>query len=45
MPLAAGTCRYCSQKAGIIARAHRDCQETFQAGWTNSVLPSLELLY
>ena len=34
---AAGTCRYCGQKAGIIARAHRDCQETFQAGWTEMV--------
>ena len=34
---AAGTCRYCRQKAGIIARAHRDCQETFQAGWTEMV--------
>ena len=34
---AAGTCPYCRQKAGIIARAHRDCQETFQAGWTEMV--------
>ena len=31
---AAGTCPFCNRKAGIIARAHRDCQETFQAGWT-----------
>ena len=34
---AAGTCRYCRQKAGIITRAHRDCQETFQSGWTEMV--------
>ena len=34
---AAGTCRHCHRKAGIIARAHRDCQETFQAGWTEMV--------
>ena len=34
---AAGTCRYCRQKAGIIARTHRDCQETFQSGWTEMV--------
>ena len=26
---ATGTCPFCSRKAGIIARAHRDCQETF----------------
>ena len=34
---AAGTCRHCSEKADIIARAHRDCQETFQASWTEMV--------
>ena len=34
---AAGTCPFCRQKAGILARAHRDCQETFQAGWTEMV--------
>ena len=34
---AAGTCPHCGQKAGIIARAHRGCQETFQAGWTEMV--------
>ena len=28
---------FCRRKAGIIARAHRDCQETFQAGWTEMV--------
>ena len=33
----AGTCPFCDQKAGIIARAHRDCQETFQSGWTEMV--------
>ena len=34
---AAGTCPHCGQKASIIARAHRDCQETFQVGWTEMV--------
>ena len=29
-----GTCRYCRRKASIIARAHWDCQENFQTGWT-----------
>ena len=33
----AGTCPYCRRKAGIIARAHRDCQETFQADQTEMV--------
>ena len=31
---ATGTCRYCRRTASIIARAHRDCQENFQTGWT-----------
>ena len=39
---AAGTCRHCRQKAGIIARAHRDCQETFQDGWTEMVAIAAE---
>ena len=34
---AADTCPFCQRKAGIIARAHRDCQETFQADWTDMV--------
>ena len=34
---ATGTCPFCKQKAGIVARAHRDCQETFQSGWTEMV--------
>ena len=34
---ATGTCRFCHRKAGIIARAHRDYQETFQVGWTEMV--------
>ena len=33
----AGTCSFCRQKAGILSRAHRDCQETFKAGWTEMV--------
>ena len=39
---AAGTCRHCRRKAGIIAHAHRDCQETFQAGWTEMVAIAAE---
>ena len=39
---AAGTCPHCRQKAGIIAHAHRDCQETFQAGWTEMVAIAAE---
>ena len=34
---AAGTFPFCLRKAGIIARAHRDYQETFQSGWTQMV--------
>ena len=33
----AGTCPFCRRKAGIISRAHRDCKETFQSGWTEMV--------
>ena len=39
---AAGTCPFCHQKAGIIARTHRDCQETFQSGWTEMVAIAAE---
>lgn len=34
---ATGTCRYCGQRAGFIARVHRDCQETIQTGWNEIV--------
>ena len=34
---AAGTCPFCRQKAGILARAHRDCRRTFDAGWEDMV--------
>ena len=30
---AAGTCRYCGNKAGIISRDHPECQCAHQAGW------------
>ena len=39
---AAGTCRYCRRKAGVIARAHRGCEETFQSGWTEMVAIATE---
>ena len=39
---ATGTCPFCRQKASIIARAHRDCQETFQSGWTEMVTIATE---
>ena len=34
---AAETCPFCRQKAGILASTDRDCQETFQTGWTEMV--------
>ena len=34
---AGGTCPHCGQNAGIIARSHRDCQATFDAGWVEMV--------
>ena len=42
MKSAAGTCPFCRQKAGIIARAHRDYRETFEAGWTEMVAIAAE---
>ena len=39
---AAGTCRYCRRRAAVIARAHRDCQDTFQPGWTEMVAIATE---
>ena len=30
---AAGTCRPCHQKAGILSRYHPDCHRAHQAGW------------
>ena len=30
---AAGTCRYCHQKAGIISRDHAQCRRAFDAGF------------
>ena len=34
---AAGTCRYCGNKAGLIARDHPGCRRTFDAGWDRMV--------
>ena len=34
---ATGTCPFCRQKAGIIAREHPQCRRTFQAGWNEMV--------
>ena len=39
---AAGTCLFCHGKADVIARAHRHCKETFQAGWTRMVETAAE---
>ena len=30
---AAGTCRHCHQKAGILSRDHPECHRAHQAGW------------
>ena len=34
---AAGTCRYCGQRAGLIARDHPECRRTFDASWNQMV--------
>ena len=34
---AAGTCRFCNQKAGILSREHPECCRTHQAGWDEMV--------
>ena len=34
---ATGTCSFCHEKADVSARAHRDCQETSQFGWTEMI--------
>ena len=34
---AAGTCRYCGNKAGLIARDHPERRRTFDPGWTKMV--------
>ena len=34
---AAGTCRFCRQKAGILTRQHSECRRTHQAGWNEMV--------
>ena len=34
---AAGTCRYCGNKAGILNRDHPECRRTFDTGWTKMV--------
>lgn len=34
---AAGTCRYCGQKAGVLSRSHSQCRRTFKAGWNKMV--------
>ena len=34
---AAGTCRYCGNKAGVLARDHPECRRTFDAGWNRMV--------
>ena len=34
---AAGTCRYCGQKAGVLSQSHTDCRRTFDAGFKEMV--------
>ena len=34
---AAGTCRYCQQKAGILSRDHPECDHAHQSGWNKMV--------
>ena len=34
---AAGTCRYCGRKAGVLTRDHPGCRRTFDVGWTQMV--------
>lgn len=34
---AVGTCRYCGNKAGVLARDHPECRRTFDAGWNRMV--------
>ena len=35
--LAAGTCSFYHQKAGIISREHPECRRAHQAGWQEMV--------
>ena len=37
LKLAAGTCPFCHQKAGILSREHPECRWTYQAGWNEMV--------
>ena len=37
MGIAAGTCPFCNQKAGIFSREHPECRRTYQAGWNGTV--------
>ena len=34
---AAGTCRYCGNKAGVLTRDHPECRRTFDSGWSQMV--------
>ena len=34
---AAGACRYCGQKAGVLSRSHSGCRRTFDAGFQEMV--------
>ena len=37
LKFAAGTCQYCGNKAGLIARDRPDCRRTHDAGWPKMV--------
>ena len=34
---AAGTCRFCGQKAGVLSRSHSGCRRTHDAGFQEMV--------
>ena len=39
---AAGTCRYCGNKAGLITRDHPGCRAAHQSGWNRMVQLAVE---
>lgn len=39
---AAGICRYCGQKAGVLSRSHSQCRRTFDAGFQEMVALAAE---
>ena len=39
---AAGTCRFCGQKAGVLSRSHSGCRRTYDAGFQEMVALAAE---